>query len=431
MTMEDIRLEGRAGRLGANMITVVVDGPDSKEYRPATNLEIQAAKEAEARETEVVNELAGLSLDEPFAPASTRSISAQLYGVQHWRDLFTPRQRLSLATLGLGLHSAASRMTALELPEFWQDAISDALCLGLDRLLCFMCVNTRWKPDADSMTDAFSRFSISLLWDFAEANPMGTTVGGYLRCNDRIATAYDTLLSNLKATGSVRSLLESASEFGTAEKYDLVITDPPYYQAVSYADLSDFFYTWLRGFSPRTIVQFEPRLTDKTQEFVQHIREDKSREGEKLKYEKQMAAAFYKARLSLAENGRFVCVFAHKEPDAWETLASAIIRSGFVVTGSWPVLTEKPARQRGVGVAALASSVWLTCRPRPVAARPGWDNIVLEEMRERIRTQLRAFWDAGVRGPDFVWAATGPALEAYSKYPVVKKAGMSDGAPMR
>ena len=114
-------------------------------------------------------------------------------------------------------------------------------------------------------------------------------------------------------------------------------------------------------------------------------------------------------------------VFANKSPDAWETLAAALIRAGFVVDGSWPIQTERQSRTRAMASAALASSVWLVCKKRS-PARPGWDTTVLAEMRERIRTQLRDFWDAGIRGPDFVWAATGPALEAFSKYPVVKKA---------
>ena len=313
-------------------------------------------------------------------------------------------------------------MASSQIQTIWQAAITDALCLSLDRLVCFMCVNTRWNPDADSMTDAFSRFSISLLWDFAEANPLGTAAGGFIRCNDRIATAYDRLLSTLHTPNEVTALYGSAGEFVLPGSFDLVITDPPYYQAVSYADLSDFFYTWLRGFEPRHLSEFQAKTTEKAKEFVQHIRGDKSRHEEREKYEGQMADAFKKARACLNEQGRFVCVFAHKEPSAWETLVSAIIGSGFVVTGSWPVQTEMPSRQRGAGVAALASSVWLVCRPRPITARPGWDNIVLEEMRTNIAFQLRGFWDAGIRGPDFVWAATGPAMEAYSKHPVVRKA---------
>jgi putative DNA methylase len=117
-----------------------------------------------------------------------------------------------------------------------------------------------------------------------------------------------------------------------------------------------------------------------------------------------------------------VVVFANKQPDAWEALVSAIIRAGFVVDGSWPIQTERGARTRSLSSAALASSVWLVCRKRPDIARPGWDNTVLTEMLERIQTRLREFWDAGIRGPDFVWSATGPALEVFSKHPVVKKA---------
>jgi hypothetical protein len=135
-----------------------------------------------------------------------------------------------------------------------------------------------------------------------------------------------------------------------------------------------------------------------------------------------MAEAFARAKESLAPEGRFVCVFAHKDPEAWETLASTIIKAGFVVIGSWPIQTEMPTRQRASSAAALASSVWLVCKIRSTSVRPGWDTQVLAEMRSNIREKLREFWDAGIRGPDFVWAATGPALEAYSKHPIVRKA---------
>ena len=222
-------------------MAVVTEGSASKEYRAPTDFELQAINRAGLQEGEVMSELGGHSLDQPFEPASTRSISAQLYGVRYWRDLYTSRQRLSLATLGLNLHAAAQEVASLEVPETWREAITDALCLSLDRLLSFMCVNTRWKTDADSMTDAFSRFSISLLWDFAEANPLGTAAGGFVRCNDRIATAYDTLLIAFQNPEITHVLKKSADELKSLEKYDLVITDPPYYQAVSYADLSEFF----------------------------------------------------------------------------------------------------------------------------------------------------------------------------------------------
>jgi len=140
------------------------------------------------------------------------------------------------------------------------------------------------------------------------------------------------------------------------------------------------------------------------------------KERSKAAYEDGMARVFQNCYRALTPEGRLVIVFAHKHPDAWETLVSAIIRAGFIVTGSWPIETEMGNRTRALTSAALASSVWLVCKKRPAAVHPGWDNRVLEEMRALITERLRA------RGPDFVWAATGPAMEAYSQYPVVKKA---------
>ncbi|NLF77948.1 MAG: DUF1156 domain-containing protein, partial [Chloroflexi bacterium] len=339
-----------------------------------------------------------------------------------WSDLYTPRQLVAIAALGKAVHEAYATMQLSGHDTDWGGAVTHYLAMGLDRLLCFLCVNACWKPDADSLNWAFSRFSISLLWDFAEAQPLGTSAGSYIRCNERIATALDTLLAGIAGAGKPQVVNGSAMEIMSTTKYDAIVTDPPYYQAVSYADLSDFSYTWLRGFVPAIPPEFSERLSNKTKEAVQHIREDKNRDAERIKYENQMAEAFTRARESLNPDGRFVCVFAHKDPDAWETLVSAIIKAGFVVTGSWPIQDNLPTRQRASSSAALASSVWIVCRPRPATARPGWDNQVLDDMRDKIRVMLREFWDAGIRGPDFVWAATGPAMEAYSKHPVVKKA---------
>jgi adenine-specific DNA methylase len=195
----------------------------------------------------------------------------------------------------------------------------------------------------------------------------------------------------------------------------------------------DFFYIWLRrtlkGVAPELETSFIEPLSPKWDHATGdgELIDDSSRHGgdserSKAAYEDGMARAFRACHGSLAPDGRLVIVFAHKQPDAWETLASAIIRAGFVVDGSWPIQTERAARTRSLSSAALASSVWLVCKKRPEDARPGWDNGVLQEMRRNIRGRLREFWDAGIRGPDFVWAATGPALEAYSKHPVVKKA---------
>jgi putative DNA methylase len=422
MTMEDIRLEGQAGRLGAVMTAMVVDGKNGKEYLVPRSIDRQAAAISTTEVDPWLQDLGRLSLNVPMRPASTRSISCQLYGVDTYRDLFTARQVIALAAIARGIHGAAAVLQEQDYPPDWREAILSYLALSFDRLLAFSCVNVRWKVDAEAVVDAFARFSISLLWDFAESYPVGESAGSWRLCYERICTALDTYRHFSGELGTPAVIRGSAAESISGSKYDVIITDPPYYQAISYADLSDFFYVWLRGVFPIRVPEFDSELTPKDKEIVQHIREDKDREVEKEKYERGMYEAFSHSFHALSDNGHFVCVFAHKDPAAWETLVSAVIRAGFVVTASWPIQTEMLSRQRASETAALSSSVWLVCKKRPEAARPGWDNRVLDKMRQNITTRLRAFWDAGIRGPDFVWAATGPALEAYSQYPVVKKA---------
>ena len=192
----------------------------------------------------------------------------------------------------------------------------------------------------------------------------------------------------------------------------------------------DFFHVWLRRALYGVVAETDPVFTDplgpkwdresNDGELVdQPNRFAGDKAASKRNYEDGMARAFRACHDALSLEGRLVVVFANKSPDAWETLAAALIRAGFVVDGSWPIQTEM--QNKLAGGARLASSVWLVCRKRP-PARPGWDASVLAEMRANVTRKLRDFWDAGIRGPDFVWAATGPALEAFSRHPVVKKA---------
>ena len=427
MTSDDIRYEAKGGRVGEMITAVVVVGPDGKEFRLPTNDEVaEAANQLDA--LSIANDILPNSrLEERFSPQSTRSISAQLYGVSKWADLFTKRQIRSLATLGREVSNVHEQVKQSVGDDGWAAAVSFALCASLDRLLCFTCVNACWKPDVPALNWAFSRFSISLLWDYAEGQPLSTAAGSFLRCNERIAAALDCLLPGIVGASKPNIRNESATDSSVDESYDLIITDPPYYQAVSYADLADFSYVWLRGYLPLHVQEFAKNLSGDEREAVQHIREDKNRQQEKDRYERLMSLAFKNAYLKLSDHGRFVCVFAHKDPNAWQTLVSAVISAGFTVSGSWPIQTESPTRQRASSASALASSIWLVCRKRDPLAKIGWDNRVMTEMRGNIAAQLREFWDAGIRGPDFVWAATGPAMEAYSKYPAVKKANSPTG----
>jgi adenine-specific DNA methylase len=435
MTSEDIRVEARSGRSSLMPIVVAVDGQKSKEFRPLTELEQATVDRAENDAPAVLARLPDGDLTET-TPAgggrkAARAFSLHTYGMTEWRDLFTIRQRLSLAAFALETLDSHRAACDAGYNDEWREALAAYLVCGLDRLVDFANVNVQWKIDVPTINHSLVRFAIQITWDFAEGNPIGAMAGSYIKCLDRIATGLDTLctLPGQCLAPSIRK----ASSTHALPQADIILTDPPYYDAIPYSDLMDWFYVWLRRVAIRIGPEFEAAMQsrlgpkwDCETANGELIDDDTRHAGDAAKskkaYEDGMTEVFCRCAESLAIDGRMVIVFANKQPDAWETLVASLIRSGFVVDGSWPIQTEQPSRTRGISSAALASSVWLVCKKRPAAARAGWDNNVMEEMRKNIAMKLREFWDAGIRGPDFVWAATGPALEAYSKHPVVRKA---------
>lgn len=431
LAMEDIRLEGQAGRLGAVMTAVVVDGKNGKEYRLPTEEEIRMAAEAEKELVTLFGEIPFGLPDDPLPSKEALGFRVPLYGFDRWHKLFTPRQLLALGTFVKHTRAARDEMRKEGYGEEWVEAISGYLALSIDRLADYSSTICLWAL-GEFVCHTFTRFALPITWDFVEGNPIGNTSGNYEGATDWVSRVLEHLLKGSADAPQPVSSNVSAKQI-TYELLDVIVTDPPYYDAIPYSDLMDFFYVWLRrtlhGLSPEMDAAFREPLSPKWDHEKNdgELIDDSSRFGgdkdrSKANYEDGMARAFQACHKSLKPEGRFVVVFAHKQPDAWETLVSAIIRAGFVVDGSWPIQTEREARMRAYASAALSSSVWLVCRKRPEEARPGWDNRVLDEMREKIHLRLREFWDAGIRGPDFVWAATGPALEAYSSHPVVKKA---------
>ncbi len=433
MTMEDIRLEGRSGRLGAVMTAVVVDGPMGKEYRSPEDEELRAA-EVSADEMKTLYSDIPFALPEESTPrqgsGAARAFSVENYGLDRWAKLFTDRQLLALGSVLREMRRCAVDDMA-GIPEEWREAIAVCLAPSLGRLADRSSALATWTNDRETIRNTFARFALPIVWDFAEVNPLSDASGNFLGALDWIARVVDHLQDAEKDAPVATVLRQSATEAVTAG-FDLICTDPPYYDAIPYSDLMDFFYVWLRrslhGIVPAAAPVFTSPLGPKwnSEEGDGELIDDASRfEGDKAlskqNYEAGMARSFHACHKALKPNGRMVVVFANKSPEAWETLVAALIRAGFVVTGSWPIQTEMKNRQRSLASAALATSVWLVCRKRP-PAQPGWDSAVLAEMRSNITRKLRDFWDAGIRGPDFVWAATGPALEAFSKHPAVKKA---------
>ena len=440
VTMADIRFEGRAGRLGAIMTTVVVDGPKGKEYRVPTDHE-RAVTEVTEEQLQALYADIPFGLPEEQTPkagiGAARAFSVDGYGLDAWRKLFTNRQLLALGEFVRAVRDARQTVQWQDEDHDWTQAVASMLACGFDRMVDFNSTLVSWITSVEAIGHVFVRYALPICWDYSEAVLVNDVRGGYGRCVDAICKALQTATTATNQLAPYPSVaLGSAVSTPQSATFDAIVTDPPYYDAIPYSDLMDYFHVWARRIVGDTSNEFSKSFSEelgpKWNEDLSdgELVDDASRfNGDRVvskeSYERGMAEAFRRCSESLSENGRLVIVFANKNPEAWETLVAAVIRAGFVVDGSWPIQTEQAARMRAQASAALASSIWIVCKKRP-AARPGWDNIVLGEMRENITQQLRDFWDAGIRGPDFVWAATGPALEAFSKHPVVKKANDPD-----
>ena len=434
MTMEDIRFEGRAGRIAAAMTAVVVQGPKGKgkEFRLPTDHEYRVASVTE-EQLQSVYAMIPFGLPDEQTPkagsGASRAFSVDGYGFDTWRKLFTNRQVLAIGEFVRSLRDMRNQLA--DYPPEWKESLV-AMCLPtISRAVDRGSALATWTIDRETIRSTFARFALPITWDFSEFAPLSDTTGGFLQSIDWVFKVYSHLQRSVETAQSGRVICASAISF-PMDSVDVIVTDPPYYDAIPYSDLMDFFYVWLRrsviGLSAEVDAVFSSSLGPKWDhgaddgELIDDAsRFNGARELSKQNYEDGMARSFRCFCAALRSEGRLVVVFANKHPDAWETLVAALIRAGFVVDGSWPIQTERSNRNRAIASAALSSSVWIVCKKRS-AARPGWDNIVLGEMRTNIVQQLRDFWDAGIRGPDFVWAATGPALEAFSKHPVVKKA---------
>jgi putative DNA methylase len=438
MTMDDLRSAGKAGRLGLVATAVVTEGNGGKEYRLPLRDEAEAASAAEASLDSIYSEIPFGMPVEPTPDENALGMRIPKYGFARWSQLFTERQLLALGSLAAVARSAAAAMKELGYTDDWAEALSSYAFVTFDKTADYGSSLCTWHISGEKMRNTFARFALPVTWDIAELAVPNNVGGSWLAQLDWVARYVDHALLATKAAPTPHVELVSAT-VDRNDQFDVILTDPPYYDAIPYSDCMDFFYTWLRrlgGDRAATATAFAAPLSPKwdLERSDGELIDDASRHGgdasqSKSAYESGMAKAFRACNAALADDGRFVVVFAHKHPAAWETLVAAIVGAGFVVDGSWPIQTEMGTRMRARGSAALASSVWLVCRKRPLTARPGWDQSVLSEMRVSIARRLRDFWDAGVRGPDFVWAATGPGLEAYSKHPVVKKAN-EPGATM-
>ena len=417
---------GHEGKIKTQMTTVVYQEEYGKEYRSPTQVEINAAEVSKETLGEIADEIPYGKPDEPMPGPETLGFRAPLYGFKKWSDLFTARQLFALMTFVKWTLSVRTEMKQHGYSSEWIEVVSAYLALLINKVADYNCTCARWQDNTEGINHLFDAARIPIVWDHVEANVIGESVSSYH--SHRIMQSR--VLARLFDWPHIGDPLPHINcgdvlEARLPHNLELIVTDPPYYDAIPYADTSDFFFVWNKrnGFIPEILdSQTADSVVPKEKELIQHTaRFGGAKDKAKAHYTLGMKKAFEKAHHALSDDALIVIVFAHKEPEAWETLLEAIIGSGFTVTASWPIDTEKTNRVRAVNSAALATSLWLVCRKRPTSARRGYYGKVTHEMQERITERLRYFWDAGIQGPDFVWAAIGPALESYSSYKEVRR----------
>ena len=259
MTREDLQQAGLKGNLGTIVTAVVVEGQQGKEYRLPLADETRLASEAE-------NELANTFAEIPYGvpeelipqgasrAGGGSSFTVSLYGLTRWRDLFTPRQLLALGTFVKYTRTVREAMREQGYSTEWVEAVSAYLTIGIDKLADYIAALCTWHITGEKMSHVFVRFALPVNWDFAELNPLSDSSGNYWACLDWVSRVAEQNTHATEKSVEPHVVRQSAISGNDSDKYDAIVTDPPYYDAISYSDLMDFFYVWLRrslhGLSP-------------------------------------------------------------------------------------------------------------------------------------------------------------------------------------
>ena len=423
----------RGGAADAKLLCVVTirPGMSGRFYRLPTDKDLQAVVTAEAKlaQREAIHQgVLSLVPDESTRDYETFVNRGPIYGMLTWADYFSPRQALALVTFARLVREAGD-LCRKECGVALGEALITCFALILGKTVQYNSSLCRWKASGENVVDTFGRQALPMVWDFAEPNPLGGASGDFLAQVNWHSKALESTSAALSNKGHVQ--LASATKHPLPDDAaHAFVTDPPYYFSVQYADLSDFFYVWLR----RTLHDvhadlFERDLSLKADEIIvqtpahQHAADGKNNTF----YESRMQLALAEARRTLAPNGIGTVVFAHTSTVGWEAMLRALVDAGWVVTASWPIDTEMASRVIAQGRSVLASSVHLVCRPRENPdgslrddAVGDWRTI-LRELPERIHTWMPRLAQEGIVGADAIFACLGPALEIFSRYSIVEK----------
>jgi putative DNA methylase len=407
-----LRSEGKAGRMGQELLAVVASSGRKRVYAPATSDQVLAAT-IDKPDLSVSGEIA----------TNPRWFSPPGYGLTQFDDLFTARQLTTLATLSDLVAEARVRVRADGGDAAYADAVATYLGLGVSRTTDLMNSMVTWSNSRDQARNTFSRQAIGMAWDFVEVNPFAGAAGDV---GIALATMAKALL-NLAPNGTGRAVQADAS----TRSYDnvLICTDPPYYDNIGYSDLSDFFYVWLR----RTLRDIYPdllstMLVPKAEELVANPYRHGGKSGAEEFFEDSFRRVFSKARESASSEHPIAVYYAFKQSESdesgeastgWETLLEGMIQSGWEITSTWPLRSERHGRMISVGTNALASSIVLSLRPRPNAGPTTDRRGFIAALESELPDALRKLQQGQIAPVDLPQAAIGPGMAVFSRYGAV------------
>lgn len=422
---KDVRDYGKKTGFGRRLYAVLdVDGP-RRRYREPTEGEVEGAEKLAAKLLEELPEAPdGVSAvpDEVCDPNGFRRVQSLVFGFDTWRDLFNERQLYMLSTLCEAVRDSHGSMLAEGMSPDRALAIATYLGFLVDKIADYDSSFTSWRTTAEASRSTFARQAIAMVWDYLETDPFHAGEGIYDAHVRWIELAIRHCSQASTVPAGVRRGDAQALPF-TDASFDAVIVDPPYYDAIQYSYLSDFFYVWLKRSVGHLYTDiFATPGTPKKQEVIQNQARPSSPEyvsGEE--FDRRLQSALAEMARVVKPDGVLAIVFAHTDVNAWERLLRGLLRAGVVVTTSWPMRSERSGRSNAVlQHAVLGSSVVLLCRPQAGHEEGFYDDVV-RALEERIAERLDAFESMGLAGADYFVSAIGPAFEVFARYQRITK----------
>lgn len=425
-----VKQEGIRNCIGEQLMAVVAAprGRSGKVYLDSSQVSFEEVLDGPdiARRLKDLQDQKALSVpDEPIIDDGKASFWCNLYGVAEWGHIFSPRQNLALLTFCSGVRDAIDQMRFEGLSTDLTTVNAAYLGLMVSRMANFSSSLCLWNSTGGrGVVHSFSHQAVPHTWDYPESNPLYEEAAGWPASMDAFKAVTSNLPPDLPAhvvRGDARSIaLEK-------ESMDAVVTDPPYYDNISYADLSDFFYVWLkRAIGTAFSEHFAGRGTPKKPEIVSdHARHNGNKSLARSWFEEQLGLAFSAAQRALKPGGILACVYAHKTTLGWTTLVDALRQAGFEVSEAWPLATERPGGMK-VDKAMLASSIFLIARKRAGAAIGNYEDTVKPELERIVRERVGTLWAMGISGADLVIASVGAGLRAFTRYARVEYSNGED-----